>query len=98
MGRRRWGAGDRRHGAEGRGATDGESRERRSRSVPWTLGHSRHGVAAAQERDGVTSGVEVRVTIFDVVYILYLLGWTEFGMGLFWVPDGLGAALLHYIF
>jgi hypothetical protein len=66
--------------------------------VPRTLCHSRHGVAAARERDGVTGGVEVRVMIFDVVYILYLLGWTEFGMGLFWVPDGLGAALLHCIF
>jgi hypothetical protein len=43
-------------------------------------------------------GVEVRVTIFDVVYILCLLGWTEFGTGLFWVPNGLGAALLHCIF
>jgi hypothetical protein len=55
-------------------------------------------VAAARERDGVTDGVEVRVTIFDVVYILFLLGWTEFGIGLFWVPDGLGVALLHCIF
>jgi hypothetical protein len=26
------------------------------------------------------------------------LGWTEFGIGLFWVPDGLGVALLHCIF
>jgi hypothetical protein len=70
----RWGAGDRRRDTEGWGATDGESRERRSRSVPRTLGRCRHGVAAARERDGVTDGVEVRVTIFDIVYILFLLG------------------------
>jgi hypothetical protein len=78
--------------------TGGESQEHRSHSVPRTLGRSRHGVAAARERDGVMGGVEVRVTIFDVVYILCLLGWTEFGTGLFWVPNGLGAALLHCIF
>jgi hypothetical protein len=83
-----WRGGDRRWGAGGRdgglgigdaaqrvgGATGGESRERCSRSVPQALGRSRHGVAAARERDGVTGGVEVRVTIFDVVYILCLLG------------------------
>jgi hypothetical protein len=67
-------------------------------SVPWTLGRSRHGIAAARERDGVRGGVEVRVMILDVVYILCLLGWTKFGIGLFSVPDGLGTALLHCIF
>jgi hypothetical protein len=72
--------------------------ERHSRSVPQTLGRSRHGVAAARERDGVMGGVDVRVMIFDVIYILCLLGWTKFGIGLFWVPHGLGAALLHCIF
>jgi hypothetical protein len=67
-------------------------------SVPWTLGRSRHGMAAARERDGVRGGVEVRVMILDVVYILCLLGWTKFGIGLFSVPDGLSTALLHCIF
>jgi hypothetical protein len=97
-GRRRWGDGDRRRGAEGRGATGGESRERRSLSMPRMLGRSHHGVAAVRERSGVTGGVEVRVTIFGVVYILCLLDWTEFDIMLFWVPDGLGVVLLYCIF
>jgi hypothetical protein len=58
----------------GPGATSGESRERHSRSMPQTLDRSCHGVATARERDGVMGGVEVRVTIFDVVCILCLLG------------------------
>jgi hypothetical protein len=80
------------------GVTGGESRERRSLSMPRMLGRSHHGVAAVRERSGVTGGVEVRVTIFGVVYILCLLDWTEFDIMLFWVPDGLGVVLLYCIF